>query len=116
MQDLEQDVAGFHAAPKRYQTDSGRETIGLIRDSMSDQEFGLFCRAQALKYHSRLGKKDEHDAEKMRCHPGGRFGNGEVTRRHVRDRRRLDDQCEDETRRRGRLLIARAEGEPEHYR
>lgn len=57
---------GFDKVPERYSTESGREAIDLIRDSMSDQEFGVYCRGQALKYRLRLGKKDSPDEEKAR--------------------------------------------------
>lgn len=58
------DEVGDDVAPERYQTDSGREAIDLIRDSMSDHEFHVWCRGQALKYQLRLGKKGPHDGAK----------------------------------------------------
>lgn len=61
------DTTGFAAKPDRYNTESGREAIDIIRDSMSDEEFGVWCRGQALKYQLRLGKKPgTDDAEKAR--------------------------------------------------
>ena len=60
------DITGFNVVPERYATDSGREAIDIIRDSMSDHEFAVYCRANALKYSTRLGKKGEADGEKMR--------------------------------------------------
>lgn len=58
------DDTGFDHAPERYVTDTGREAIDLIRDSMSDQEFAIWCRGTALKYALRDGKKGETDPEK----------------------------------------------------
>jgi thymidylate synthase (FAD) len=61
---MSDDSTGFGVIPKRYATDSGREAIDLIRDSMSDHEFVVYCRGQAMKYRLRLGKKDSDDAAK----------------------------------------------------
>lgn len=61
------DTTGFDEAPSRYVTDSGREAIDIIRDSMSDREFVVWCCGQALKYECREGKKaGTDDAEKAR--------------------------------------------------
>ena len=58
------DDTGFDRMPDRYQTESGREKIDLIRDAMSDAEFAAFCLGNALKYDDR--GKGEHDPEKAR--------------------------------------------------
>lgn len=57
---------GFDKVPERYATESGREAIDIIRDSMTDSEFISFCTANAMKYQMRLGKKGSDDAEKAR--------------------------------------------------
>lgn len=60
------DETGFDKVPERYATESGREAIDVIRDSMTDSEFISFCTANAMKYQMRLGKKGSDDAEKAR--------------------------------------------------
>ena len=61
---MNDDETGFNVIPERYKTESGREKIDLIRDSMAEREFGLYCRATALKYEDR--NKSEHDPGKRR--------------------------------------------------
>jgi thymidylate synthase (FAD) len=63
---MSDDNTGFNVVPARYQTEGGREAIDIIRDSMSDEEFALYCRGQALKYALREGKKGADDADKAR--------------------------------------------------
>jgi thymidylate synthase (FAD) len=60
------DETGFDVVPRRYATDSGREAIDVIRDTMTDHEFVVHCRGQALKYRLRLGKKGVDDGDKAR--------------------------------------------------
>lgn len=60
------DNTGFNVIPTRYHTESGREAIDVIRDSMSDDEFAVYCRGQALKYQLREGKKGADDGDKAR--------------------------------------------------
>lgn len=48
---------GFTSIPTRYATESGREAIDLIRDSLSDEEFVAYCLGNATKYRVRAGKK-----------------------------------------------------------
>ena len=59
-----QDDPGFDAIPDRYNTGS-REVIDQIRDSMSDHEFGVWCRGQVIRYDLRT-KNPELDPEKAR--------------------------------------------------
>lgn len=54
---------GFDRAPDRYSR-QGRETIDRIRDSMTDTEFGAFCRGNAMKYMDRAGMKGVAEADK----------------------------------------------------
>ncbi len=60
------DNTGFNKVPDRYATDSGREAIDLIRDSMSDAEFVQYCWGTAKKYALRDGKKGPDDGDKRR--------------------------------------------------
>ncbi len=54
---------GFDKPPDRY-TRSGRETIDLIRDSMTDTEFTAYCKGQVIRYKDREGLKDSDDLNK----------------------------------------------------
>lgn len=58
------DDPGFTRVPDRYMT-GDREVIDQIRDSMSDQEFGVWCRGQVIRYSMRV-KDKEVDPEKSR--------------------------------------------------
>ena len=58
------DNTGFNVTPERYATEGGREKIDLIRDSMSDHEFAVYCRGTAMKYDNR--NKGSDDSEKRR--------------------------------------------------
>lgn len=53
---------GYAVQPVRYST-GDRETIDLIRDSMTDEQFLAFCWGQVLRYRDRA-KAPEADADK----------------------------------------------------
>jgi hypothetical protein len=59
---------GFDKQPDRYASDLGRETIDLIRDSMTDDQFVAFCYGQVIRYRDRAGKKEsaQVDLDKAR--------------------------------------------------
>lgn len=59
------DDPGFDRIPSRY-NQHGRETIDIIRDSMTDSGFADYCHGNALKYELRAGAKGGPDAEKAR--------------------------------------------------
>jgi hypothetical protein len=60
------DDIGRDVIPTRYAGD-GREAIDLIRDSMTDREFAMYCHGNALKYRLRAGKKDGEAEDKDRA-------------------------------------------------
>ena len=55
---------GFDVQPDRY-ANTDRETIDLIRDAMTDEQFIAFCWGQVVKYRDR-SKNPEADGEKAR--------------------------------------------------
>lgn len=44
--------------PPHYQSDNGIECIDAIRASLGSEAFVAYCRANAMKYIWRTGKKD----------------------------------------------------------
>jgi hypothetical protein len=62
--DLNPDDIGRDVIPVRYQTESGREAIDLIRDFLGDPYFIAYCRGTAMKYGIRAGKKDGESEDK----------------------------------------------------
>lgn len=54
--------------PKHYQLPSGRESVDVMREILTEQEFRGWCKGNALKYIFREGKKDDavQDIEKAR--------------------------------------------------
>lgn len=44
--------------PPHYKLASGRESIDIIREVLTPEEFKGFCKGSALKYQFRAGKKD----------------------------------------------------------
>lgn len=56
------DLTGFSAPPPHY-SQGGRETIDLIRDSMTDSQFVGFCIGNALKYQDRAKHKGQEQAD-----------------------------------------------------
>jgi len=59
---MSDDPTGFDRAPDRY-SQRGRETIDLIRDAMTDDQFIGFCVGNAIKYKDRAGHKEGQPAE-----------------------------------------------------
>lgn len=45
--------------PKHYQLPSGRESVDVMREILTDEEFRGWCKGNALKYIFREGKKDD---------------------------------------------------------
>lgn len=54
--------------PKYYQLPSGRESIEVMKEVLTDEEYRGWCKGNALKYIFREGKKDDaaQDIEKAR--------------------------------------------------
>ena len=54
--------------PKHYQLPSGRESVDVMREILTEEEFRGWCKGNALKYIFREGKKDDavQDIEKAR--------------------------------------------------
>lgn len=45
--------------PKHYQLPSGRESVDVMREILTEEEFRGWCKGNALKYIFREGKKDD---------------------------------------------------------
>lgn len=45
--------------PKHYQLPSGRESIEVMKEVLTDEEYRGWCKGNALKYIFREGKKDD---------------------------------------------------------
>lgn len=54
--------------PKHYQLPSGRESVDVMREILTEEEFRGWCKGNALKYIFREGKKDDavQDIKKAR--------------------------------------------------
>lgn len=52
--------------PRHYQLPSGRESVDVMREILTEEEFRGWCKGNALKYIFREGKKDDavQDIEK----------------------------------------------------
>lgn len=59
---MTEEQLGFDKVPDRY-SKTGRETIDKIRDSMSDEQFIMFCYGQAIRYRDRAGLKGPEEVD-----------------------------------------------------
>lgn len=56
---FEQDKVDVVNHPKHYKLPSGRESIEVMKEILTDEEFRGWCKGNALKYIFREGKKDD---------------------------------------------------------